>query len=240
MKTIPHSMRSVAKLLRVIPLVLIFVCMVAAQPQSQYDHGTPPQHVSGISDIGSYLSTELGSVNLSNGALNMKIPVGSVGGRGFTIPLTLNYSSKVWSATIGHDYYGDPYYQWYPAAYAAYDDPARIVDVYDAIAPGWTIGAAPTLKAKGIGIQAYPCPGTLCGAYHFALVRLTLLMPDGAEVELRDDVNDGAPLPPQQDGWGIHDMDGYRGTRWHATDGSGTIFIAITPTQSHTAIFKAL
>src|SRR5438046_8479585 len=76
MKTIPHSMRSVAKLLRVIPLVLIFVCMVAAQPQSQYDHGTPPQHVSGISDIGSYLSTELGSVNLSNGALNMKIPVG--------------------------------------------------------------------------------------------------------------------------------------------------------------------
>src|SRR5438093_12544541 len=102
MKTIPHSMRSVAKLLRVIPLVLIFVCMVAAQPQSQYDHGTPTQHVSGISDIASYLSTELGSVNLSNGAINMKIPAGCVGSRGFTIPFSLNYSSKVWSPNICH------------------------------------------------------------------------------------------------------------------------------------------
>src|SRR5689334_5302139 len=72
----------------------------SGQEQSQYDKGTPPQHAAGVSPLGSYTSTELGSVNLSNGALNFNIPLATVGGRGFSIPLTLNYSSKVWSASM--------------------------------------------------------------------------------------------------------------------------------------------
>src|SRR3989449_11776695 len=86
-------------LLRAVPLIFIFACAGLAQDQSQYDHGTPPQHAAGLSAIGSYISSNLGTVNLSNGSLNFKLPLGAVGGRGFSLPLTLNYSSKVWSAS---------------------------------------------------------------------------------------------------------------------------------------------
>jgi len=81
MKMMPDSMRNAANLLRSVPLILILSGVAVAQ-QSQYDHGTPPQHAAGISAIGSYTSSDLGTVNLSNGSLNFKIPLGDVGGRG--------------------------------------------------------------------------------------------------------------------------------------------------------------
>src|SRR5215470_5820090 len=83
----------------IVTLLIGFSSLTFGQEQSQYDKGTPPQHAAGVSELGSYTSTELGSVNLSNGALNFKIPLATVGGRGISIPLTLNYSSKVWSAS---------------------------------------------------------------------------------------------------------------------------------------------
>src|SRR5690349_21478595 len=84
-------------------LVALWAFNLAAQTSTQYDRATPPQHVAGVSSVGSYVSNELGTVNLSNGSLNFKIPIGSVGERGFSVPLTLNYSSKVWSATTDTD-----------------------------------------------------------------------------------------------------------------------------------------
>jgi RHS repeat-associated protein len=189
-----------------------------AQETSQFDKGTPPQQAAGVSSLGSYMSTDLGTVNLSNGALNFRIPLGTVGGRGFSVPLTLNYSSKVWSATKGQDYYGDPYYTNYPAAYAVYNDPKG--------GGGWHLGAAPIISAQGVGITAQACPGTSCGGYLKGLTKLTIKLPDKGEVELRDDLYDGAPLGTSPDGSGIARLDGNRGQRWHATDGSGTIFIS--------------
>jgi hypothetical protein len=79
-------------------LILTAACSVLAQ-QNQYDKATPPQHAAGVSPLGSYTSADLGTVNLSNGALNLRIPLGSVGGRGFSLPLTLNWSSKIWSGS---------------------------------------------------------------------------------------------------------------------------------------------
>ena len=82
--------------------VLMFTCCLPAFAQgdvSQYDKGTPPQQASGVSALGSYISTDLGVVNLSNGALSIKLPLGQVGGRGLWVPISLNYSSKLWSAT---------------------------------------------------------------------------------------------------------------------------------------------
>jgi len=75
-------------------LIVISAYSVFSQ-QNQYDKATPPQHAAGVSALGSYSSADLGNVNLSNGALNLKIPLGSVGGRGFSLPLTLNWSSKI-------------------------------------------------------------------------------------------------------------------------------------------------
>src|SRR5215813_11049386 len=98
MLTTPASRSRTCFLISV--FLLSFSSLTFGQEQSQYDKGTPPQHAAGVSELGSYTSTELGSVNLSNGALNFKIPLATVGGRGITIPLTLNYSSKVWSGSL--------------------------------------------------------------------------------------------------------------------------------------------
>lgn len=80
---------------------------------SQHDRGTPPQHAAGVSSAASYASADLGNVNLSNGSLNFRIPLGTVGGRGFALPITLNYSSKVWSSETGTAPDPDP--EWHPA-----------------------------------------------------------------------------------------------------------------------------
>ncbi|HEX6718014.1 MAG TPA: RHS repeat-associated core domain-containing protein [Pyrinomonadaceae bacterium] len=194
-----------------------------AQEQSQYDKGTPPQHAAGVSPLGSYTSTELGSVNLSNGALNFKIPLATVGGRGFSIPLTLNYSSKVWSASM--DTAVDNNNQQFSAAYADYANLDGFVDFFERVGPGWTIGAAPTIFNRIVRInQLPPPPGSPSpGCYTFTVPKLTVMLPDKGEIEFRDDAYDGAPLPSDCGGWVGSNS---RGKRWHATDGSGTIYIS--------------
>jgi YD repeat-containing protein len=47
-------------------------------------------------------------------------------------------------------------------------------------------------------------------------------LPDKGEIELRDDLNDGAPLYAGCSPTFVE----YRGRRWHATDGSGIVFIS--------------
>ena len=218
-----YSLR-IAILPRAIALlaVLAAVCAspAAGQERSQYDRGTPPQHAAGVSSFGSYASSDLGTVNLSNGALNFNIPLGQVGGRGFSVPLTLNYTSKVWSAGAGSD--DDNSQDSGPitrkVVYASYDD--ALGDYYSKIAPGWSIGAQPLLKAQRIGIGT-----STNGLPHYTLTKLSMVMPGGGEVELRDDWTDGAPIPVPQNATYTY-MDGYRGRRWHATDGSGLIFIS--------------
>src|SRR5215475_4595180 len=86
-----------------------FSCLLAfAQTTSQYDRGTPPQLATGVSTLGSYLSADLGVINLSNGALNINLPIGKVGGRGLSIPILLNFDSKLWSARTGTQQVNDP------------------------------------------------------------------------------------------------------------------------------------
>src|SRR5258706_8300321 len=184
----------IASVLRILTLVFVTSATICAQDQSQYDHGTPPQHAAGVSQLSSYVSTDLGTINLGNGSLNFKIPVGEVGGRGFSLPLTLNYSSKVWSANTGTDVVTDPSYRTYPAGCAVYDDPAAAMDIYNRVAPGWTIGSAPLLRARGMGIYSHLNNSTGCTDYTYVLVKLTLILPDKGEIELRDDSTNGAPL----------------------------------------------
>src|SRR5215813_1648294 len=86
---------------------LMFTCGLSAFAQrdtSQYDRGMPPQQAAGVSSLDSYTSADLGVVNLSNGALSINLPLGQVGGRGFSAPISLNHSSKLWSATKGFEY----------------------------------------------------------------------------------------------------------------------------------------
>src|SRR5437879_4592968 len=128
-------------LLIVVILFLSIGPIARGQTWTQYDQGTPPQHAAGVSPVGSYVSADLGTVNLGNGALNIALPMGTVGGRGFSIPLSLNYSSKVWSAA--HDTTYDPLQEAktgngdVTVAYATYGEADSYTDIYNRIAVGW-------------------------------------------------------------------------------------------------------
>src|SRR5258706_587336 len=226
MKIIRHSMRNTTILLRSVPLIVTLSCVAVAQDQSQYDHGTQPQHAAGMSAIGSYASSDLGTVSLSNGSLNFKIPLGDVGGRGFSLPLTLNYSSKVWSASRSTAFNPDAPNggQNYPVVFASYADDAAAMDIFQRVAPGWSLGGVPVLRVRGIGINSFHDTAPCGSQFVYALTKLTLILPDKGEIELRDDATDGEPLGTGYSG-GCRVMDGNRGQRWDATDGSGTVFI---------------
>src|SRR5882672_8802946 len=196
-------------------LVIATGLSVQAQTWTQYDQGTPPQHAAGVSPVGSYLSTDLGTVNLSNGSLNLSLPMGSAGGRGFTIPIALNYSSKVWSVAHESVLWPWPHDMDVDMAYARYAAGDTEMDLFNRVAPGWVVGGMPLLKRQSISF-----PG--CQSYSlYGLNKLTVVLPDKGEIELRDDLTDGAPLY-----MGCTPNGEYRGQRWHATDGSGIVFIS--------------
>jgi RHS repeat-associated protein len=212
-------------------VVISFVGSAMAQDSSQYDKGTPPQFVAGVSQVGSYMSTDLGTVNLGNGSLNFKLPMGQIGGRGFNVSLTLNYSSKLWSVDRGTAYPSDGPIPRPPqaVAWAVYDDPMKLYDYYSNVAPGWTIGAVPTLKGQGSGIYSSQNPQNGCTNFAYVVTKLTLVLPDKGEIEFRDDLYDGQPRGTYLDSYGCYTMDYSRGVRWHATDGSGAVFINDVP-----------
>jgi hypothetical protein len=160
-------------------LIILAAGSVFAQG-NQYDKATPPQHAAGVSPLGSYSSADIGSVNLSNGALNLKIPMGSVGGRGFWLPLTLNWSSKIWSGSsdIETDRSGLPKTVVY-ADFARLDD---YVDLFNRIGPGWTVGVAPMIFNRIVRINRITS-GSRVGCYTHTLARLTLMLPDKGEIE---------------------------------------------------------
>jgi RHS repeat-associated protein len=201
-------------------LSIFLACSLSAvgQEQGQYDRGTPPQHAAGVSQLGSYTSADLGTVNLSNGALNVKLNIGSVGGRGFWLPLTLNWSSKIWSGKTDTDV------DWGGAvrtvAFADFASGDEFVQLFNRIGPGWTVGTAPTIFVRIVRINQLTS-GPNVGCYTYTVPKLTMMLPDKGEIEFRDDAYDGAPLTSDCSGY----ISASRGSRWHATDGSGTVFI---------------
>ena len=214
----------------VLKRMLMFVFILSGvqtalgQDSSQYDKGTPPQHAAGVSSLGSYTSADLGTINLSNGALNISLPLTSVGGRGFSLPLNLSYSSKIWSASREGNFANET--GNHPVAYAKYADVENLIDIYSRVGPGWTIGAAPMLILRGSGIKDNPTT-TCVGDFIFAITKLSVILPDKGEIQLRDDATDGAPLAAQIDpSTQCLARDGNRGQRWHASDGSGIVFIS--------------
>src|SRR5215475_9980901 len=131
-------------------LVVLICARVAWSQQGQYDRGTPPQHAPGVSPLGSYTSADLGTVNLSNGALNLKFPLGSVGGRGFELPLTLNWSSKIWSGTTDSETDRDGSTK--SVVYADFGRGDDFVDFSSRTGPGWTVGVAPMMVTRIVRI----------------------------------------------------------------------------------------
>jgi YD repeat-containing protein len=198
-------------------LIVVGCALDSYAQQSQYDRGTPPQFAAGVSSLGSYMSTEFGTVNLSNGSLNFNIPLGKIGGRGTVeLPLVLSYSSKVWSASMDVDTERESGTEQ-SVAFADYDNQSSFAG---AAAPGWSLRAGIYISSTFIRIKRI-MSGPSVGCYTYGLHKLTLNLPDRGEVEFRDDSTNGAPLPLNCS----TQQTASRGTRWHSTDGSGAIFI---------------
>ncbi len=146
-----------ARILSLILMLLICSRVIMSQ-QGQYDRGTPPQHAAGVSPLGSYTSADLGTVNLNNGALNLKFPIGSVGGRGFELPLTLNWSSKIWSGTT--DVETDRDGSTKSVVYADFGRGDDFVEFSSRTGPGWTVGVAPMMVVRIVRINYTDTPTT--------------------------------------------------------------------------------
>lgn len=218
MNILPATYQTAFKSLLLSISLLAFSLIVQGQNWTQYDQGTPPQHAAGVSPIGSYVSADLGVINLSNGSLSISLPMGTSGGRGFTMPISLNYSSKVWS--LAHESVYDPVHQIDKmSVYSSYGAEGTYSDIYQRLAPGWTVSGVPSLKVQSVSIN--PCSSN--GLPLYSLTKVSVVLPDRCEIELRDDQTDGAPLYI-----GCVVATPYRGSRWHATNGSGAIFISET------------
>jgi len=209
-----------------------------ASAQNSYDNGTPAASKAGQSTASTYAMDKIETVNLANGNMSLHIPLVTIGGRGSaSYTLALSYNSKLWSAQ--HDVdpaYTDPLTgDFHPALNhysATFDDATMTAPNVWALGAGWTILAGPALKVRNVGIEPLPssyCPSAHsedgCG-YKYVLTRLWLTLPDGSEVELRDNLTDGAPALTPGGFQGVHpSTDRDRGHVWHSTDGSAITFV---------------
>jgi YD repeat-containing protein len=210
-------------------VLVLLLCVGWTVAQSSLDKGTPAESKPGTSTPSTYAPDKLETVNLGNGNLSMNLPLVSIGGRGSAaFTLGLSYNSKVWSTQhekedTGVDPAGTPlpYLHHY---YARYDQGSMESPNRMPLGGGWSISLGPALKVRKVNIGPHKCSNNRNTCYEWILTKLSLVLPDGAEVELRDQFTQGAPhwvgsAPP--DG-----SDRFRGRVWLAGDGSATTYVS--------------
>src|ERR1700755_3468902 len=102
---------------------------------------------------------------------------------------------------------------------------------------GWSISLGPALKVRSVDIDpvdptcAHVHSDDGCG-FKYILTKIWLTLPDGSEVELRDNLTDGSPSLTPKDGDNYHlHTDRDRGRVWHSADGS-FVTLVLDPNQS--------
>jgi len=198
----------------------------AALAQNPYDTGTPVEARGGASWFSAYAPDKLENVNLANGNFMTNIPLATVGARGSaSYTVTLSHHSKLWTSRHQPEVVTDPLggstiiHHFKPD----YGDGVQTLPNEITLGGGWFILKAPGIKIKNFGIDArryLPNPGW----YHYVLTKFWLVLPDGSEIELRDEATQGAPaqglLPPNPP---LTDRD--RGRVWKSVDGSAITYI---------------
>jgi hypothetical protein len=218
--------------------LLLASASMTATAQGSHDGGTPAESKGGTAAASTYAPDKLETVNLANGNLSLSLPLATIGGRGSaSFAVTLSYNSKVWSSyhtqtpaltQDGHVVSPaiDHYYARYD--YEGVPEPNRIN-----LGGGWSISLGPAIKVRSVDIDpitpATSCPNAHaedgCG-FKYVLTKAWLTLPDGSEVELRDDLTDGSPAltTTDQNGYHLH-IDRDRGRVWHSADGSFVTFV---------------
>jgi RHS repeat-associated protein len=221
-------------LFRLIPASCALILIGApAIAQSGNDLGIPAQSKPGQSTTSTYARDKIETVNLANQNLSLRIPLVSIGGRGSaSYVIALAYNSKVWSShneqEPGNPTPIDPYFPFDHWS-GTYDDTYQGQPGPNSGGSGWKLTLGPSLKMQKVEIEPIPqedCHQADCG-HRYVLTRIWLVLADGSEIELRDNLTDGAPAATPVDGFGLHtSIDRDRGRVWHSTDGSNIVYIA--------------
>jgi len=204
-----------------------------ALAQNPYDTGTPVEARGGASWFSAYAPDKLENVNLANGNFMVNIPLATVGARGsVSYTVTLSHHGKLWTSRHNPEVITDPFggstiiHHFQPD----YGDGVETLPNEITLGGGWFILKAPAIKTKTFGIDArrtHPSPGW----YYYVLTKLWLVLPDGSEIELRDEATRGAPAPgptPDPVNYPLTDRD--RGRVWKSVDGSAITYIKDTST----------
>ena len=230
----PQNVRTV-----LLPVVLVLCVALSIRAQSASDRGIPAESKPGQSTTSTYERDKIETVNLANRSLSLYIPLVNIGGRGSaSVTIALAYNSKVWTAH--HDVEeGNPDPQFgYPAVdhwSAAYD--GDFAGQPNGIGAGWRVSGVPSLKMQTVEIEPVAqtvCHASACG-FKYVLSRMWLVLTDGSEIELRDNLTDGAPALTPYDSYGFHSStDRDRGRVWHSADGSNIAYVGdATPSESN-------
>lgn len=194
-----------------------------------FDLGTPAESKGGFSGLASFAQDKIETVSLTNGNLNVHIPLVTIGGRGsasFTI--ALNQNNKLWSAHTEVERRDDGFGNFINVRHntATFDDLLGNTPNTWYIGSGWSILLGPAIKVKRVDIDPITCGQVLEGTvFKYVLTKVWLVMPDGSEIEMRDDLTDGAPYfkPDVCSNPGQPDRD--RGRVWHSTDGKAITYV---------------
>lgn len=216
-RTILRPILQAARFIGLVSIVFAFAETPALSQSNPFDTGTPAESRSGLISHSSYAQDKIETVNLATGNLSVNIPLVTIGGRGSaSYTVALSYNSKLWTGQSFKDINDDFH------SGTSFDDGLNSSPNRIAIGCGWFISKGPVIKTKIVNIDRI-VSGQGAGNYFYVLTRVWLVLPDGSEVELRDNATDGQPgatAPP------MHlPIDRDRGRVWHSTDGSAITYV---------------
>lgn len=187
-------------------LILSFGVAKAQQTTTSVTDGSTPSGLAPGSPAGSYALSGFDNVSLYNGNLNFHLPLLQIGGRGSAQTIsTLALNVKSWHVSHFHKELPD----------------GNVLDSFKPTQLGWrpySDYGAGRLTGRNYGLQT--SSNLSCTWYGKTLSRLTFSMPDGTELELRDQPTNGQPLVS------LCNQGANRGKVFVTADGTAATFIS--------------
>ena len=201
-------------------LLLIFASVSAAQTNNIANYATMPAGLAPGAPAGSYALSELESINVYNGGLNVAVPLLKVRGRGeggYTI--TVRIRKSPWTALS--QLYGNCGGSIDPGGGpgTCFWDSLAHDEWWTPVEPGYDPGV---LQGHWVGSDPDVCEGHSDPTYARTFTTITFTAPDGSEHYLYDEKTGGTPVD-----WTCNTIPDYgRGRIFSAKDGSGLTFVS--------------
>src|ERR1044072_2993147 len=196
--------------------VVLTLSVAKAQTTTSVTDGSTPSGLQPGSSAGSYALSGFDNVNLYNGNLNFHLPLLQICGRGTAqMASTVALNVKSWHVSHFHREMTE----------------GNDIDSYKPTQVGWSpysgLGAG-SMTGRNYGLQT--SSNLTCTWYSKTLSRLTFSMPDGTELELRDQPTNGRPLTS------LCNAGANRGKVFVTADGTAATFLSDADIIDGTAI----